>query len=228
MKPSKLIAVISLIAALPLLTGCITIQLPSPSPEPSITGPAPSTTDPSQPVDSTDLTAPGTALRMGESAMVMLYSGKDLFSDEVVAQRIQISVTGFRTGSAKDFDDYKDNGYTDFESTKKRTVDSTLYYVDFTAQGLGPDVEKLAFSTIGWSLLIPRDQDDEDLLPIDGYLPGFTPCEEGNFDYAGTLKTCMIFSASSAQKLTSVIWRAEKNWQDGSGPDYYNNPIIWK
>jgi hypothetical protein len=227
-KPSKLIAVIPLLAALPVLTGCINIEIPFSSPEPVVTDTPQPTEEQSPSVDITDLTAPGTVLSMGKSALVLFFHGKDLFSDEVVTQRIQVSVTGFRTGSAKDFDGYKDNGYTDFDSTKKRTADSTLYYVDFTAQGLGPDIESLAFKTISWSLLIPRDQDDEDLLPIDGYLPGFTPCEEGGFDHAGALKSCLIFSASSAQQLTSVIWRADKNWQDGSGPDYYTNPIIWK
>jgi hypothetical protein len=215
-KPSKLIAVIPLLAALPLLTGCITIAVPSTTPDPIITTDTPPPDDPNTeeppPSDPTDVTAPGTVLSMSESALVPFSTGGSS------KYNIQLSIIGIRTGSISDFDGFSD-------SDKKKLADKTPFYVDIKVQAAsGPGVEELEGYPIPPVSVGALDQDGSWLTTLSSYYGDFEPCIAGAFDKAGAMQACFMFAGSSAQTLTAVTWQHE-----GDGySDIDGQPIIWK
>jgi hypothetical protein len=157
------------------------------------------------------VTAPGTVLSIGATAVVPFE-----YTSESGKHDIQVTVTGFRAGSVSDFADFED-------SDKKKLADKTPYYVDITAQALGSDLEKLEYASISYNDIGALDQDGDRMSPLTVF-GGFDPCKDGNFDKAGALQTCMIYTANSAQTLTSITWQGT----DGGYSDIDGQPIVWK
>jgi len=178
------------------------------APEP--TESEPDDSEPAQPPASGDVTAPGTQLKQGETAVVP-------YTYAYETQNIAVTVTGVRMGSVSDFADFKD--------AEKNLVDKKIFYVEIEVTQAGPTTGDMKYASLGTSDFEAHDQDGSRIgSPV--LIGKLNACPRpdfgAEFGNGAVAKQCVVFTGTSLQNLASVGWTKgdDYSWLNG-------NPITW-
>jgi hypothetical protein len=180
------------------LGGCSSSDDPDPDPAPSAPASAPASFEPPAGVT---LTAPGTALAVGQSATVVPEVG------DQASSAVTVAVTAITPGSMDDFR---------FFSLDEATKTSAPYYVTVTVTNEGP-------AGLGGAALPIFALDSTNTnLPASDIVGTFKPCRTAtlpaSFLPGAAASLCLVYLVPEGRTLTSI------NLQTGSTKD----AISWK
>lgn len=184
----------------PVATSAAPSVEPSPSPEPETEAPAPAVGD---------LTAPGTELAIGETALVTY----DHFEHGAVP--LDVTVTGIRQGAVADLE------AAGFDASS--LAGYALFYIDATVVKHDLSYPEIAFDA-AYSELHGVDAAGNKIYRL-SIVGAFDTCPSNAFkapiDEGEPFALCSIIAVPEGQTVTTAGWFARAT-------DYADAPVVWK
>lgn len=185
-----------------------------------------STAAPAAPAAGGELTAPGTRLRTGESAVTHSNTGKDKTDPKYVEALFSSTLTGVVAGTTADLADFKDAA---------KFAGQTPYYVSVSHR-----LDSLSKPSAGISeprvTALLKDGSEAQSLIVFGSFDG---CKDTSFDISGsgdalslvagsTKVSCQVFLAPVGDEITHVAYEDSRfTYEKYNDNLYLKNPVLW-
>jgi hypothetical protein len=186
----------------------------------------PSTAAPAAPAAGGELTAPGTKLKTGESAVTHSNTGKDKTDPKYVEALFTSTLTGVVAGMEADLSEFKDAA---------KFAGQTPYYVSVSHR-----LDSLSKPSAGISepkvTAQLKDGTEAQSLIVFG---SFDKCKDTSFETSGTGDTlslaagstkisCQVFLAPAGDEITHVAYEDSRfTYAKYSDNLYLKNPVLW-